>query len=299
MSDEKTYSEREVAAIIERAVARQEAAQRKHSEGGLNLEDLERVARETGIDPAHLHAAVTEVERGLAADAARPTYTNTHVRLERWVDGAFDDAVWEDTLAEVEQGLGTNYAGTAYHTQPRHQQHGRTREWCHVSAMGIVTEVSASEREGGVRLRFSAYVGFGAPKAQAPFLALLPAILGGVLAGGVFDAVWVGVLAFLLLLGALSPPIGRADRRWRERKGRALEATADLLTERLSAAARSAAGPAAERPVGERAPQDVAGAPRRDPVPGGVLDLDTLADDTLPPDNEREADPVRPRRTRS
>ncbi len=296
---DRTYSEREVAAIFERAVARQEAAQRSRAEAGLSLADLERVARETGIDPEHLRAAVADVERGAGLDRRSATQTNTHVKLERWIDGAFDDAAWEDAVTEVEQGLGTNYAGTMYYTQPRHQQVGRTREWRHVSAMGVVTEASVSQRDGGMRLRLSAHVGFASPVVEGWLLALFPAIVAGLVAGGASGMPWLGVLAFVVALAVAGPLITGADRRWREKKRRGLEATADLLTDRLAEAAARAGAPAAATPAAAPLSEVPVETAAVSAPPQPALDLDRLGEATLPPEDEREGDAVRPRRTRS
>ena len=81
MSD-RTYSEREVAAIIERAAQAQQRGTDPDAPG-LTLAEIERVGREAGLDPALLRRAAAEVDAGLLSqEATRP---GTDVAA-RWVD---------------------------------------------------------------------------------------------------------------------------------------------------------------------------------------------------------------------
>lgn len=60
--ERKVFSEREVAAVVRRAVELQEAASAETYQPGVTAAELERVAQELGIDPAHLQRAIKEAE---------------------------------------------------------------------------------------------------------------------------------------------------------------------------------------------------------------------------------------------
>src|SRR5690606_1897598 len=140
---ERTFSEREVAAILERAVERQEEARRAHPEVGLSMEELERVAREVGIDPAHLRAAAAEVEAGGRTLGREATQTDTHVVVERWLDGPLAVEGWEDAVAELQERFGADVAAWYGHGGGGGvSQVGRTHEWSHTSVLGVHTRVS-------------------------------------------------------------------------------------------------------------------------------------------------------------
>jgi len=54
MSKERQFTEREVMAIIERAVEHQREAPRRAAEHGPTLGEIERIGREVGIAPEHM-----------------------------------------------------------------------------------------------------------------------------------------------------------------------------------------------------------------------------------------------------
>jgi|GEM_PF-5856406 len=58
---EKTYSEKDVRAIIASAIKRQEAARRQQYQEGLSLEEIQRLAAEVGVEPDFVRAAVANL----------------------------------------------------------------------------------------------------------------------------------------------------------------------------------------------------------------------------------------------
>ncbi len=67
----RRFSNEEVHAILQRALARQGGGS---TSGALTYDDLLETARELGIDPSQLEAALTEHERDGAMDAARAAW---------------------------------------------------------------------------------------------------------------------------------------------------------------------------------------------------------------------------------
>lgn len=281
----RTYSEREVAQIIERAVERQQEAARATPEAGLTMEEIERLGGEVGIDPRHLRAAAAAVDAGTAtgatASGGTASQTHTHLIVERWLDGPLAVEGWEDALAMLHERFGVDAGlwtgGSATGTT---SQVGNTYEWVHTGAFGIQTRVSASARGDRTRLRLSQYVGFARPEVEGPVWGVLLTLIVGVpVALAVSDgngALFAAVVAAALVL--FSAGMLRFDRRWRAKKLRALGALADELGPRLVA---HPALPAPDAPA--PAPLPAPDAPR------------------LPlPDDAPEPEPARPRgRTRA
>ena len=63
-SNNRRYSEKEIQAIFRRATERQEAMGTADPHRGLTLDELKAIGAESGIDPAHVEAAVADIERG-------------------------------------------------------------------------------------------------------------------------------------------------------------------------------------------------------------------------------------------
>lgn len=291
---ERTYSQDEIADLIARAAERQRDARRRADGSGLTLAEIERIGRDSGIDPEHLRAAAAELDGGRRTLARPSGHTRTHVTAERWVDAPLTPEVWEETVAEL-QGrhgvdaaywLGHNAGGTV-------QQVGTGYEWRHTSGMGIQTVVTASPRDGRTRLRLRQLVGMSSPTADGIGLGLLPALLAAPVAGLLTEGVaggWLAaVLAFLVVWAVAAPAITALDRRWRAGKLRDLEALADDLASLVAGAAPR--DQAADETTVHADPRVRTTGP--DAPPESRLDLDAL--DGAPPAPARPADRQRAR----
>ena len=279
----RTYSEREIASIIERAAERQAEADRSEGAPGLTLDEIERLGAEAGIDPAHLRAAAQEVGargRTVSGDAGM---TRTHVHVERWVDGPLTDEAWEDTVAELRQRFGAEMMAMFGMPSPASvQQVGQSHEWSHTSGLGIQTRVTVSPRGDRTRLRITQLVGLSSTRVEGIGYGLLLAFfLGGPAGGGL--AAWLGapgsvalvsaLLGVLLVAAVAIPLVTKLDRDWRQKKLRNLGTLADDLAPIL-AAPREASLEGAAVPVGGRLDLDALGdapdADARRPTQGRV-----------------------------
>ena len=180
---ERTYSELDVADLIARAVERQQEARRRTPEVGLTLDEVERIGRETGIDPAHLRAAAAEMDAAGRTLTRQTTTSDKHVGVERWIDAPLSPEGWEDGPSRTSRdhfGLsmasGMSSGGTV-------QQVGNAYEWQHTSTLGVQTTVTASPRDGRTRLRMRQLVGMASPTVEGAAYGFLPALLAG-LGGG-------------------------------------------------------------------------------------------------------------------
>ena len=250
MSD-RTYSEREIADLIERAVERQQAARTAEAGERLSLAEIERIAAEAGIDPDHIREAAREMDavgRTLKRESGQ---TQTTVYVERWIDAPLTPEAWEDAVAELRMrhgaDLGAMMGQTAGGTV---QQIGNAYEWRHTSGLGVQTTVTASPRDGRTRLRLTQLVGLGSPRSEGIVYGVGLALLAAgaalaIAAGADIDTVlapplWA-VLVFVATLVVAVPTVTSLDRAWRGKKHAALGALADDLVPTLGRARDGAA----------------------------------------------------------
>ena len=247
---ERTYSERDVADLIARAVERQQEARRRTPEVGLTLDEVERIGRETGIDPAHLRAAAAEMDAAGRTLTRQTTTSDKHVGVERWIDAPLSPEGWEDAVAHLRDHFGLSMA-SGMSSGGTVQQVGNAYEWQHTSTLGVQTTVTASPRDGRTRLRMRQLVGMASSAVEGAAYGFLPALLaglgggaaGGALGGGSAVVLLSAVLAFVLAWAVAIPTIAHLDRRWRAKKLRALDALADDVGDALSVAPTTPSGP--------------------------------------------------------
>lgn len=127
------YSEQEIQAIFRRATERQEAAGSADPHRGLTLDELKAIGAESGIDPAHVEAAVAEIERG-DMDAGSLSHLErvyglpASIRVERIVPGSMDDATWDDALDVLR---------SVFNTRGQDETIGPIREWSAFTSSGF------------------------------------------------------------------------------------------------------------------------------------------------------------------
>lgn len=253
MSNERAYSEREVVDIIERAVERQEAERRNESGEGLTISELERLGEDVGIDSAHLRAAAVELDSVGRTLSKQSSTTKTTIETERWIDAPLTLEVWEDAVEEMQQRYGPNaYSILGQSVGGTVNQIGSSFEWTHTNGFGIQTRMSASERGGRTRLRLSQVVGSASPKIEGLMYGGLGALIVGIIsmvvakeafAVGKPDIFLVFLLSSLVSMFVLAPLTTALDRRWRDKKHRALESVANDLVPVFGRAAKESAAP--------------------------------------------------------
>lgn len=240
---ERTYSEREVADLIGRAVERQQEAAAPHAEVGLTLAEVERVGRETGIDPTHLRAAAAEMDAAGRTLSRQAGHTPTHVTVERWVDALLMPEGWEDIVAHLEAEIGLDTARASGSIQ----QVGSAYEWSHTSGLGVRTTVTASSRGGRTRLRLRQLVGSAGVRTEGIIYGLAIAVLAAFIATAIASGP-VGLATFVLVWAVAAPATMVLDRHWRETKLRGLDTLADDLSALVSDPSRVAESPVPVRP---------------------------------------------------
>ncbi|NNF58600.1 MAG: hypothetical protein HKN04_10190 [Rhodothermaceae bacterium] len=259
--NERTYTEREIKALLERA-AHLQASSDEDGGHGLTLAELEQIAAESGIDPKFLRVAAREAETGLSPhDVAGQT--STHVFVERTVPGTLSDTEWESVVLRLRKQFSSDLSGS-FGQGPQFgpgvtEELGTMREWRHTTGLGVSTTVTIRSIEGVQHVRVQRRVGMGSPRAEgigygATVALLLTAIL--IPATPLAPVAFVPLLLLLFLVAF--PSIEALDRRWRQGKLEEVEkvvdaiaaiirddeAVPDMTTERASEAERD----------GERAP---------------------------------------------
>lgn len=249
----RTYSRKEIAALMERAAELQSHGP-TGDEDGLTLDELEAVAASSGIDPAALRQAAREM--GGVSREATDEQSDTQIFAERFV--SFPDlndeslaAVTEEVIIELRHRFGNATDPVSrmlgYGIQDA-EQIGKTMEWRHTSDMGIVTTVQMRPRGDGVQLRMSQNVGWASPMASSFAYALIPAVLAAVVAMIMVKTGFVVLGVFAVAMLVFSPLIRSIDVNWRAKKDRELEALADRLARTIATTVpKSEPGP--QRPL--------------------------------------------------
>ncbi len=232
---ERTYSEEEMAALLERAAELQAHTARTNERStGLTLAELEAIAEEAGLSAEHLRQAAGEMEKlGPSLLGKSTSTTATHIHVEQWVPGALTPEASEEVVAYLrsrfDSDLGSMMGGGVYGTGTV-EQVGRSLEWKHLSMWGIETRVQMRPKGERVHVRIGQRVALGSNRAEGIGYGLAAAALLAPIAGAIAGSVLIGSIAFVLLAMIAIPAITYYDRVWRQKKHRELEE----LTERVT-----------------------------------------------------------------
>ncbi len=237
--NDRTYSEREVAAIIERAAESQRAAPPRGDAPGLTLAEIERAGQEAGLDPALLRSAAAELDAG--ALTLGPGRSKSAV-AERWIDIPLQPEAWEDAVSALRLQFGAS--ATAGWGGSDTAQVGMGQEWTHQNLSGVRTTISASPRGDRTRIRVvQADRGFENERLQGVImgagLAFLPALVSGALVAEALGRgdLW-GIVTMIVVLvlgsGIGVTTLATRTRRRRERQAAQVQHLADDVAQRLS-----------------------------------------------------------------
>ena len=160
MSDERRYSEEEIAAIFEQAAQAQEAAHRGLGHGeGLTLAELQQIGREAGITPEFVARAAASMDRS-GPPPPPATYLGLPISATRTVDlpGPLTDAAWDRLVVDLRETF--RATGTV-------RRDGALREWRNGNLHALVEPT-----ESGHRLRISTRKGSAQQSLTLGFAAL-------------------------------------------------------------------------------------------------------------------------------
>lgn len=188
---ERRYSEREVAAIFERAAEAQHTPRRQLPPGeGMTLADLQEIGREVGI-PAELVAqAARSMDR--AGRGASRRFLGLPIGVGRTVelDRRISDEEWERLVVDLRETFDAR--GTV-------RSDGPFREWTNGNLQALLEPTPTGHR---LRLRTVKGDARGLMSGGLAMLGTAAAVLlAGVLAGGLGDAGAVAGAGFLAVMG--------------------------------------------------------------------------------------------------
>ncbi len=226
---ERTFSEKEIQSLLERATQLQ-ASKESRPDLGLTLGELEQIAADAGIEPEYLRAAVREAESGIGLRNVHG-HTNTHVFVERTVPGHLTEHEWHDVVLRVRNQF-TNDSAASFglgelYTRGTIEQLGSTREWRHTTTSGITTLVSIRSSDDMQHVRISRRVGLGSPRAEGIGYGLIASMITAFIAGAATDSVWILAMVLVSAIILFAPTIEWLDRRWRAKKLSEIEDVAD------------------------------------------------------------------------
>lgn len=227
--DEHTrlYTEREIGALIQRASELQERG-RDRPERGLSFQELEHIASEVGISPAHLREAAEELARGSdAPGAVRLLGGPFSLREKRIVDASFSEEQWASVVEGLRRITGSDGQTTRV---------GQSFEWSRERNMDFVVErtgvtLQPGETRTGIEVRKR--YGGGAMLAYSIGL-FLGTGAGGIMAG---TAGFPGLVDGLIVAGGVAGGLGAARTvvaYWTSRQKAELKRISDWLYNMVS-----------------------------------------------------------------
>lgn len=281
LMDAHTYQKEEIQQVLKRAVELQAASSSEESEVGLTLEELEQVARASGVDPIYVRQAAAE----LAAPSTDAPAAATHLFAERWVEGPFTEEAWQEVIVELQRRYDTSMGemmGAAAYGKGKEEQYGSRRSWTHTSPAGIETQVHVIPRGDGMHLRLSKRIGFSSPVTESLMYGAFVTLVLGSLVTTLVDGSAPAIALVVVFFALASLAIYKGNLMWRRYKRRELNDLADLIAQRLSPVQPpSALGiTAAEAEKASRAAS----------MPD--VDRDEVADDTFDTTSRRRSGPL-------
>ncbi len=221
---ERRYDERELTEILRTASELQASDPEAPGEGaGLTLPEIQRIANEVGIDPAHVAVAASRV--GIEVEQARRFRTGGAAKRmvrERVVGGLMDESAWEDVVAELRSAFQTTGATSAV---------GASREWAGGSDMAAI-HVSATPRNGQTRIRiaFNQTDGIVVAWLLAGVATFLSALALGIwLGSGGRNTASFALLWIAVVIGIIFGTTNRILAAWHARNSKAVDKTLERI----------------------------------------------------------------------
>lgn len=239
----RVYSEEEMVAILRRVAELQHHRDTKKNKSGLTLDELESVARESGLDPTLLRQAASEIDLSGTTGSSASEKTKTHIYHERTFPYRVSDDAWAEFVFELNDRFRSDVSTIMGVPTNRVQEIGDSYEWKHTSLSGIETRITLRRRANHTNLKLSQRLGMSSSEVESVGLGFFFGLIVSVITAAATSSVLTGVVVLLLMMMVLTPSIYIADTKWREKKNRNLEALtedADRIFSSFAAEDRSA-----------------------------------------------------------
>jgi len=212
----RRYTAGDIRTILQRAARRQSQASKAMDSvsSSLTLSDIERAAREAGIEPRHVREA--------AADLESPD-DDSVVRTSRSLSFPPSDEIWRAIVDELRD---------AYQTPGSTGQIGSTREWTAHDSHSQPVHATFYEKDGATTLSLSQhYESLGqAARIGSTTIFTITALLGLLYLLGDFGVGVVYLLATFFVMSAIVFAAGPKLEAWMHRRTRdSIASTLDRL----------------------------------------------------------------------
>lgn len=222
----RVYSEEEVAKLIRRAVemdSNQAGSSRKSDQKGLTLQDLEKIAADSGIDPELIHQAADEYERNSALENLKETtrINRSEIVAEHWIKGQLTERMIDDLILELNHRFGTSEDDinwwdklwNDYSGKPLIKRTSTSADWRYTDEIELyTTRVLLQQRGDKIRIRVGKRQGWnlswnadGSHLFLASSSLVLFTVIGGVLGFTLLDSPLMGILGGASLAALLVP----------------------------------------------------------------------------------------------
>lgn len=237
--ENRTFSKNEIEQIIKRAaeLESEQLSKGNRSLEGLSLDELVRIATDSGLDPEHVRMAVSELEKGIITESSNTiSKSMDSVSSERWVNGRLSDELAEAVVADLKHRYDASEAETSWHSEwhddeweehrgkSRIQKTGRSVEWKHIDKTGsIETRVLMQPRGKKIRIRVTkrnlwSSSDDGPGSEIYEYIGTIPIVTGFVLLFtlpyGFIINFLIGMLAFISLEFVATPVIKKMKEKW-------------------------------------------------------------------------------------
>lgn len=223
----RIYSEKEVAQLIRRAV-QLEADRSVSGEGylrdGLSINELEKVAAESGIDPELIKQAAKEFDEYAASKPIieeKTEVNRTEIFSEKWIKASIDDRMRDNLITELNHRFGTSEDDINWWDQLWNSYAGKAKirktststEWHYTSEMEMFTiRVLMQQRGEKFRIRVSKRQAWNLSwysKTSHLFLGVITTAILSIIGGGLgfyfLDSPLLGILSGLGLSAIVVP----------------------------------------------------------------------------------------------
>jgi len=222
----RVYSEEEVARLIRRAVeleSSRSGSARSGDQKGLTMQDLEKIAAESGIDPELMHRAADELERKDTLDDLKDAIrvTRQEIVAEHWIKGELNQQVMDDLVIELNHRFGTSEEDinwwdrlwNDYSGKPQITRTNSSVDWRYKDEIELYTTRALIQQRGDkLRIRVSKRQGWNLSwNSSETYLSLgfmslvLFTVIGSVLGFALLDNPLMGILGGASLAALLVP----------------------------------------------------------------------------------------------
>jgi hypothetical protein len=233
MSD-RVYSEEEVALLIRRAVELESERTKRGGKGdqkGLTMQDLEKIAADSGIDPELMRLAADDLHQNYTSSSLDETTVvkDSDILAEHWIKANINSRVLDDLILELNHQFGTSQKEITWWNKLFDDYSGKaivnktatSAEWKYTDEMSLyTTRVLIQQRGEKLRIRVSKRQTMNLSWDTTAtniiilfFTAIILIPLGAAAGFAVTDNPWFGMMAGVTLTALLFPLISWTQKR--------------------------------------------------------------------------------------